>query len=102
MSGVIVRYRVRPECAELNERLIAEVFDELRAVAPAGLNYQSVVLEDGVSFVHLVDGDSAVLNELPAFQRFAWTVGERCEDPPVATAVRRVGHYDGQDEGRDR
>jgi hypothetical protein len=97
VSGVLVRYRVRPECAELNERLIVEVFEELRAVAPLGLTYQSVVLEDGVSFVHLVDGDSSVLNDLPAFQRFAWTVGERCEDPPQAGTVRRVGHYDGSE-----
>jgi hypothetical protein len=97
MSGMVVRYRVRRECAELNERLIAEVFEELHAVAPAGLTYQSLVLEDGVSFVHVVDGDSSVLNDLAAFQRFAWTVGERCEDPPQASTARRVGLYDGSE-----
>ncbi len=43
MSAVLVPYRVRPECVELNEQL----------------------------------------------------VGDRCEDPPVATGVRRIGRYDG-------
>ncbi len=57
----------------------------------------SAVLADGVTFVHLVEIDEhGLLQEVPAFQRFAWTVGERCDDPPVATAVRRIGRYDGR------
>ncbi|GAA1771870.1 hypothetical protein GCM10009795_017470 [Nocardioides hankookensis] len=96
MTRLVVRYRVRPECAEENRRLVRAVFAELAELRPAGVAYQSAVLEDGVTFVHQVDGDSAVLRELPAFQRFAWTVGERCEDPPVQSSAQVVGAYDGR------
>ena len=96
----MVRYRVRPECAAHNEELVREVFAELEATAPGGLVYQSMVLADGVTFVHLVEaGDDALLQATPAFQRFASTVGERCEDHPVAVGVRRIGRYDGSQEG---
>jgi hypothetical protein len=96
VSAVLVRYRVRPECAGLNEQLVREVFAALEALAPEGLVYQSMLLADGVTFVHLVEaGDNELLQAIPAFQRFASTVGERCEDPPVATGVRRIGRYDG-------
>ncbi|GAA4719344.1 hypothetical protein GCM10023349_44200 [Nocardioides conyzicola] len=91
-----MRYRVRPECAELNEQLVREVFEELDAVRPGGFTYQSMVLADGVTFLHVVDGDTAGLGELPAFQRFAWTVGERCDDPPEQTTARVVGRFEGR------
>ena len=96
MSRVVVRYRVRPECAEENLRLVRAVFAELGELRPDGFAYQSAVLDDGVTFVHQVDGDSTALRELPAFQRFAWTVGERCEDPPVQSTAQVVGAYDGR------
>ncbi|MEP9365253.1 hypothetical protein ABLE68_19970 [Nocardioides sp. CN2-186] len=100
MSAVMVRYRVRPECVALNESLVREVFAELEATAPEGLVYQSMLLADGVTFVHLVEaGDDEALQATPAFQRFASTVGERCENPPVAVGVRRIGRYDGSHEG---
>ncbi|WP_051551764.1 hypothetical protein [Nocardioides sp. URHA0020] len=96
MSRVVVRYRVRRDCAELNERLVREVFAALAAVRPAGLAYQSMVLADGVTFVHVVDGDGAALRDLPAFQRFAWSVGERCDDPPEQHRARVLGSFDGR------
>jgi dihydropteroate synthase len=96
MSRLMVRYRVRPECAELNERLVREVFEELAAAAPEGLSYESMVLDDGVTFVHVVEGDNTALRELPAFQRFAWTVGDRCEDPPQQSTVRVIGSFEGR------
>jgi hypothetical protein len=92
----MVRYRVRPERAELNEQLVREVFAELAEVRPAGLAYQAMVLSDGVTFVHVVEGDSTALNELSAFRLFAQTVGDRCEDPPVQSTVRELGSFDGR------
>ncbi len=93
---MMVRYRVRPECAEENERLVRAVFEELAAECPEGFSYQSMVLSDGVTFVHVVDGDSTVLPEMPAFQRFVADVGARCEDQPQQTSVRIVGSYEGR------
>lgn len=96
MSRVVVRYRVRPECAEQNERLVREVFEALEVARPDGFDYQSMVLADGVTFVHVVDGDTTSLQELPAFQRFAWTVGERCDDPPEQSVARVLGRFEGR------
>ena len=45
------------------------------------------------------EGRSALrtwLVSLPAFQRFASTVGERCEDPPEQTTARVIGSFDGR------
>lgn len=96
MNRIMVRYRVRPECAEENERLVRAVFEELAAEQPAGFSYQSMVLSDGVTFVHVVDGDSTVLPTMAAFQRFSSTVGGRCEDHPQQSSVRIVGSYEGR------
>lgn len=96
MSRVVVRYRVRPECAEENERLVREVFEALAAWRPEGFSYESTVLSDGVTFVHVVEGDNTDLLTMPAFQRFSSTVGERCEDPPVQSTARIVGSFDGR------
>jgi hypothetical protein len=96
MSRIMVRYRVRPEAAAENERLVREVFAELAAKCPEGFFYESMVLSDGVTFVHVVDGDDTVLPTMPAFRRFSSTVGARCEDPPRLTTVRVVGSFEGR------
>lgn len=95
MKRIMVRYRVRPECAEENERQVREVFEELAAARPEGFAYESMVLSDGVTFVHVLDGDTEVLPRLPAFERFSSTVGARCEDPPRQSTVRIVGSFEG-------
>jgi hypothetical protein len=96
VNRIMVRYRVRPECAETNEQLVRAVFRELATDCPEGFSYQSMVLSDGMTFVHVVDGDDDVLPTMPAFQRFVADVGARCEDPPVQTTVRIVGSYEGR------
>ena len=96
MSRIMVRYRVRPEAAAENARLVREVFEELAAERPEGFSYESMVLSDGVTFVHVVEGDAAVLPTMAAFRRFSSTVGGRCEDPPVQTTVGIVGSYEGR------
>ena len=53
MRQLMVRYKVKPELAQENERLVRAVYDELEHSAPAGLRYATFKLEDGVSFVHL-------------------------------------------------
>ena len=57
MRRVMVRYKVKPERAAENEALVRAVYDELQRTAPDGLRYATFALEDGVSFVHLVDRD---------------------------------------------
>lgn len=103
MRQVMVRYTVRPEQAEHNEQLIREVYGALDDAAPDGLRYTTMVLEDGVSFVHLATIDTETgdnpLAELPAFAAFTRDIADRCVEPPVTIVARTVGAYrlyDGQ------
>jgi hypothetical protein len=95
MAHVMVRYKVKPDRAEENEALVRAVYDELQRTAPAGLEYATFVLEDGVSFVHMAthDGDDNPLTRVAAFQRFQEHIRDRCEEPPVVSRPREVGSY---------
>ncbi len=95
MAHVMVRYKVKPECAAENEALVGAVYDELHRATPAGLQYATFVAEDGVSFVHLAthDADHNPLSEVAAFGRFQEHVRDRCEAPPVVTRMREVGSF---------
>jgi hypothetical protein len=94
MRRVMVRYRVKPEAAARNEELVRAVFAELARERPEGLRYACYVLEDGVSFVHVAEGDVR-LPDFPAFRAFLEDHAERCEEPPVVTALREVGSFGG-------
>jgi hypothetical protein len=95
MAQVMVRYKVKPDRAEENAALVRAVYEELHRSAPAGLQYATFVLEDGVSFVHLAthDGDDNPLARVEAFQRFQEHVRDRCDEPPVVSRLREVGSY---------
>ena len=97
MKNVMVRYTVRPDRVEENERYVSAVFEQLDHERPPGLRYASFKLEDGVSFVHIVsvDTEDAVnpLNAIPAFKAFTATVDERCDERPVVSRLSEVGSY---------
>jgi hypothetical protein len=91
MSAAVIRYRVRPEAAEENQRLVEGVFAALAVAAPPGLRYTSLRLADGVTFVHVVDGEG--LPDLPAFQEFQRGIGDRLAEGPVRDDGTLVGAY---------
>jgi hypothetical protein len=97
MKNVMVRYKVKPERAAENEQLVRAVYAELQETKPAGLRYVTFKLDDGVSFVHLAstaaDAGPSPLTEVQAFKRFQENIGDRCDEPPVATGVREIGSY---------
>jgi hypothetical protein len=95
MRRAIVSYKVRPETASENEELIRGVFDELAVADPKGVRYSAFVLDDGVSFVHVVEheGDNPI-PELAAFKRYSEAVRERCAEPPVVAEAREIGAFD--------
>jgi hypothetical protein len=92
MKRTMVSYKVKPDQAAVNEELLRDVFDELRELDPPGVRYEAFVLDDGVSFVHLVeyDGDNPI-PELATFKRYTAEVRERCEAPPVVSQPREIG-----------
>jgi hypothetical protein len=97
MGEVVVRYRVKPEWAEENVRLIGRVYEELAERAPSGLHYATFRLEDGVSFVHIAsiqtEDGSNPLRGIAAFAEFGRDIAERCDEPPVALNSELVGSY---------
>jgi hypothetical protein len=94
-NSLVIRYTVRPEAAEENQRLVANVFAELAANQPDGLHYMSFRLADGVSFVHVVtvDGEDNPLPRTAAFVEFQRNIGERWVEPAVAAEATIVGSY---------
>lgn len=97
MRCVLVRYRVKPDRAAENERLVKRVFEQLARESPEGLRYFTFKLDDGGSFVHVAmderaDGTST-LSKLSAFKEFGASIAERCEEKPVTTELTLLGAY---------
>jgi hypothetical protein len=95
MSIRIVTYRVQDGRAEENSSYVRAVMAELEASRPDGVSYSVFLLEDGVTFVHLVDGESGALLATDAFQRFTSTLADRQAATPEARSATLVGRYAG-------
>jgi hypothetical protein len=96
MRIVMVRYTVKADQVEENERLVRAVYEELAQSAPEGLRYATFKLEDGRSFMHLAavaDEAENPLTRQPAFAEFQREIGDRCEMQPVVTTLEEVGSY---------
>jgi hypothetical protein len=59
------------------------------------LRYATFRLEDGTTFVHVAESESATspLNEVDAFQAFQKEIADRCEEQPVVTETELIGSY---------
>ena len=93
----VIRYATKPECADENARLIGAVFADLDALKPAGLQYKSFRLEDGLTFVHVVTmtGQENPLLASDAFHAFSSTVADRCTEGPLVREATTLGDYSG-------
>jgi hypothetical protein len=95
MKRTLIRYKTKPEMADTNAALIAEVFAELKASKPGGVRYLSLRLEDD-TFVHVVETEAdaaSVIPNLAAFKIFQSGIRERCAEPPQAGSATIVGNY---------
>ena len=93
-SRTVVRYRVHPGRGDENEALVRAVFEELDRARPAGIDYATLRLEDGVSFLHVAaEGSGSVLRDLDAFRAFQAGVPERAEAPPEFASAKLIGDY---------
>jgi hypothetical protein len=96
MKRTMVRYKVKPEHADENVRLIQKVFEELQAKSPAGVRYLVLRLNDG-TFVHFSMTDTAdgvsPIPRLEAFGPYQSGIKERCVELPQSSDVTIVGEY---------
>ena len=92
---VMISYTVRSEEVAAHLELVRAVYDDLVQTAPAGLDYSTYQLEDGVSFVEVLSSEAGPgpLADSEAFQRFRSTLDARCEHPPVLSDLRPIGSY---------
>ena len=91
----IIRYETRPDSADENQQAIERVFAELAEKHPEGLKYSAFRLDDGVTFIHIVqtEGDADPLPQLTAFQEFAKGSGDRMDGKPVRGKAEVIGSY---------
>jgi hypothetical protein len=96
MKQTLIRYRTRPDLADTNAALVANVFAELKAARPEGVRYLSLRLDDD-TFIHFVETvteeGAGALPKLKAFQAFQSGIRERCAEPPLVRSVTIVGNY---------
>ena len=95
MTLRMVTYRVKDGRAEENSAYVRDVMAELERSAPAGLTYSVFLLDDGLTFVHMVEGDSAPLLASEPFQRFSSTLAERLVGTPEQRTLTTVRRYAG-------
>lgn len=91
---VIVRYRTRPESADENARLVADVYAALADLDPTDFSYTTYRLADEVTFVHVarLDGPNP-LPTLPAFVEFQRELAARCVEQPAPSGATVVGSH---------
>jgi hypothetical protein len=66
----IIRYKIKPTQVARHEELDRAVHDELARSRPAGLRYATFRLDDGVSFLHLVQEAEDATDSLPSVAAF--------------------------------
>jgi len=94
MKRTVVRYKVRPDAAAENQRLIEQVFAELQKKSPAGVHYVALRLNDG-TFVHfsMIEDGAPPIPGLEAFRAFQSGIKERCVELPQQAEAIIVGNY---------
>jgi hypothetical protein len=98
MTMRMVTYRVKDGRAEENSAYVREVMADLERRRTDGVTYSVYLLDDGLTFVHVVDedGQGGKVQESEAFQRFTTTlVEDRCAATPELHTMTLVGRYAG-------
>jgi hypothetical protein len=85
----VIRYRVKPEHQDENERLVERVFQELSAKRPAGTRYLVLALPDG-TFIHVAEGE---ITTLDAHREFRTGIDARCLETPKSVDAKVVGEW---------
>jgi len=94
----MVTYRVKVGRAEENTAYVREVMADLAARETEGVTYSVYLLDDGVTFLHVVDeeGDGGKGQVSEAVQRFtASLIEDRCANTPELHPMTLVGSYAG-------
>lgn len=91
----MVQYSTTNEGAQRNRELIEDVLVELAARNTGGVQYQVLMLDDGVGFMHIVafDGTADPFADCDAYLEFHRELAQRLATPPVVTRAALIGSY---------
>lgn len=94
MELSVVRYKIKPDRADENERLMRGIFDELEATESEGVRILSLRLDDG-TFIHIAEiaEGATPVSKLHAFEAYHAQLHERCLEPPTPCDATIVGDY---------
>jgi hypothetical protein len=100
--AAVVQYFTTIEGAQRNRELIEDVLRELAARDPRGVDYQVLMFDDGVGFMHVVafDGTTDPFAECAAYREFHRELAERLATPPVVMHATLIGSYRGRQPAR--
>jgi hypothetical protein len=93
----VVQYFTTNQDAQRNRELIEDVLLELAARDPGGVQYQVLMFDDGVGFMHVVtfDGTTDPFADCVAYREFHRALAERLATPPVVMYAALIGSYHG-------
>jgi hypothetical protein len=100
-TAAVVQYFTTNQGAQRNRELIEDVLRELVARDPGGVDYQVLMFDDGVGFMHVVafDGTTDPFADCAAYREFHRALAERLATPPVVTHADLIGSYHGRQSG---
>jgi len=95
MQQRLIRYRTKPDQAAANTELVRAVYAELHQTRPDGFRYATLMLDDQVTFVHIVQSehDPSPIVAVKAFGEFQAGIMDRCDQPPAQQAYTEIGSY---------
>jgi hypothetical protein len=95
--AAVVQYATTRHGARRNRELIEDVLAELAARDPGGLQYEVLMLDDGVGFMHVVafDGTADPFAGCDAYREFHRELAQRLATKPVVTHAVLIGSYHG-------
>lgn len=101
--AAVVQYFTTSKDAERNRKLIEDVLSELAALDPGGVEYQVLMFDDGVGFMHVVafDGTADPFADCAAYREFHRALAERLATPPVVMHASLIGSYYGHRSASD-
>jgi dihydropteroate synthase len=93
----VVQYSTTSQGAQRNRELIEDVLMELARRDPGGVQYQVLLLDDGVGFMHIVafDGSADPFADCDAYREFHRDLAQRLATKPVVTRAALIGSYHG-------
>jgi hypothetical protein len=96
--AAVVQYFTTDEAAQHNRELVEEVLIELAARDLGGVEYQVLMFDDGVGFMHVVafDGTADPFADCVAYREFHRELAERLATPPVVKYAALIGSYHGR------